>query len=263
MDQKWLLRPQNSLDHFPLLGVFDRFIDVVELVECDQLVKREAALFVELYQPGNEHIRNTGLHDLGDGARRAGEEEDAVSQIHGLGDVVGRGDDPRADRDARGAADPFDLLFLRGDDHVSNTPFQILIYQALGWDIPKFGHMPMILGPDRKRLSKRHGAMSVTAYRDMGFLPQAVLNYLVRLGWSHGDQEFFTRDELIKVFDLENIGKSAGVFDLDKLQALNAEHIMAAAPGDLVAPLKPFMKAAGIEVEDQRTGLFTSRTFWA
>jgi glutamyl-tRNA synthetase len=139
---------------------------------------------------------------------------------------------------------------IRGDDHVMNTPKQIQLYKALGCPLPTFGHVPMVLGNDRARLSKRHGAMSVIEYRDLGFLPEAMINYLVRLGWSHGDQEFFTRDELIKVFDLENIGKSAGVFDLDKLQALNAEHIMAAAPGDLVAPLKPFMKAAGIEVED-------------
>ena len=138
---------------------------------------------------------------------------------------------------------------IRGDDHVMNTPKQILLYKALGSPLPTFGHVPMVLGNDRARLSKRHGAMSVTEYRNLGFLPEAMINYLVRLGWSHGDQEFFTRDELIKVFDLENIGKSAGVFDLDKLTALNAEHIMAAAPRELVAPLKPFMEAAGIEVE--------------
>jgi glutamyl-tRNA synthetase len=138
---------------------------------------------------------------------------------------------------------------IRGDDHVMNTPKQILLYKALGSPLPTFGHVPMVLGNDRARLSKRHGAMSVTAYRDMGFLPEALINYLVRLGWSHGDQEFFTRDELIEVFDLENIGKSASVFDLDKLQAVNAEHIMAASPQDLVAPLKPFMEKAGIEIE--------------
>jgi len=91
--------------------------------------------------------------------------------------------------------------------------------------------------------------MSVTAYRDMGFLPEALINYLVRLGWSHGNQEFFTRDELIEVFDLKNIGRSAGIFDLDKLQAINAEHIMAASPQDLVDPLRPFMEKAGIEIE--------------
>ena len=138
---------------------------------------------------------------------------------------------------------------IRGDDHVMNTPKQILLYEALGSPLPTFGHVPMVLGNDRARLSKRHGAMSVTAYRDMGFLPDALINYLVRLGWSHGDQEFFTRDELIEVFNLENIGRSAGVFDLDKLQALNAEHIMAASPRDLVAPLKPFLEKSGIEIE--------------
>jgi glutamyl-tRNA synthetase len=106
----------------------------------------------------------------------------------------------------------------------------------------------MVLGSDRSRLSKRHGAMSVTAYRDMGFLPDALVNYLVRLGWSHGDQEFFTRDELIRVFDLKNIGRSAGVFDPDKLLALNAEHIKATAPANLVAPLAPFLKDCGIEI---------------
>lgn len=138
---------------------------------------------------------------------------------------------------------------IRGDDHVMNTPKQIQLYKALGSPLPTFGHVPMVLGNDRARLSKRHGAMSVTAYRDMGFLPEALINYLVRLGWSHGDQEFFTRDELIEVFDLKNIGRSAGVFDLDKLMALNAEHIMAASPQDLVAPLTPFLEKAGIAVE--------------
>ena len=138
---------------------------------------------------------------------------------------------------------------IRGDDHVMNTPKQIQLYKALGSPLPTFGHVPMVLGNDRARLSKRHGAMSVTAYRDMGFLPEALINYLVRLGWSHGDQEFFTRDELIEVFDLRNIGRSAGVFDLDKLMALNADHIMAASPQDLVAPLTPFLEKAGIAVE--------------
>jgi glutamyl-tRNA synthetase len=139
---------------------------------------------------------------------------------------------------------------IRGDDHVMNTPKQILLYKALGSPLPIFGHVPMVLGHDRSRLSKRHGAMSVTAYRDMGFLPDALVNYLVRLGWSHGDQEFFTRDELIEVFDLENIGRSAGIFDPEKLQALNAEHIKATLPVHLVDPLKPFLKKHGIEIKD-------------
>jgi glutamyl-tRNA synthetase len=137
---------------------------------------------------------------------------------------------------------------IRGDDHVMNTPKQILLYRALGQALPIFGHVPMVLGSDRSRLSKRHGAMSVTAYRDMGYLPEAFINYLARLGWSHGDQEFFTRDELIEKFSLENIGRSAGIFDTEKLLALNADHIMARSPQDLIEPLTPFMQAHGYEI---------------
>jgi glutamyl-tRNA synthetase len=140
---------------------------------------------------------------------------------------------------------------IRGDDHVMNTPKQILIYNALDCPLPVFGHVPMVLGTDKSRFSKRHGAVSVSAYRDMGFLPDAMLNYLVRLGWSHGDQEFFTRQELIEVFDLEHIGRSAGVFDPEKLLSLNADHIRATQPAELVKPLEPFLKSHGIEVEDR------------
>jgi len=135
---------------------------------------------------------------------------------------------------------------IRGDDHVNNTPKQILLYKALEAPLPVFGHVPMVLGADRTRLSKRHGAMSVTEYRDMGYLPDAVLNYLVRLGWSYGDQEFFTREDLIAKFSLEHIGKSAGVFDLQKLLALNADHIQAAAPAELAHHLIPFLAARGV-----------------
>ncbi len=131
---------------------------------------------------------------------------------------------------------------IRGDDHVNNTPKQILLYQAFGQKVPLFGHVPMVLGSDRARLSKRHGAMSVTAYRDMGYLPEALLNYLVRLGWSYGDQEFFTIDDLIEKFSLENIGKSAGIFNPEKLKALNADHIMASTPEKLSRPLLPFLE---------------------
>ena len=139
---------------------------------------------------------------------------------------------------------------IRGDDHVMNTPKQILIYKALDCPLPVFGHVPMVLGTDKSRFSKRHGAVSVSAYKDMGYLPDAMLNYLVRLGWSHGDQEFFTRQELIDVFDLEHIGRSAGVFDPEKLLSLNADHIRATLPDELVAPLKPFLKSHGLEVKD-------------
>ena len=142
---------------------------------------------------------------------------------------------------------------IRGDDHVMNTPKQILLYRALDCPLPVFGHVPMVLGTDKSRFSKRHGAVSVSAYRDMGILPDAMLNYLVRLGWSHGDQEFFTREELIEVFDLEHIGRSAGVFDMEKLLSLSAEHIRALPPEKLVEPLQPFLKRRGIDIED--TGL--------
>jgi len=139
---------------------------------------------------------------------------------------------------------------IRGDDHVSNTPKQIMLYKAMGSPLPLFAHVPMVLGKDKTRLSKRHGAMSVTAYRDMGYLPDALINYLVRLGWSFGDQEFFTRSDLIEKFNLENIGHAAGVFDTDKLMALNADHIKAAAPSDLSKLMISFLKAKGIEAQE-------------
>ncbi|MFP4194934.1 MAG: glutamate--tRNA ligase [Desulfosalsimonas sp.] len=139
---------------------------------------------------------------------------------------------------------------IRGDDHISNTPKQILLYRALGEQLPDYGHVPMVLGHDKARLSKRHGAMSVTAYREMGYYPDALLNYLVRLGWSHGDQEFFTREELIEKFELEHIGRSAGVFNPEKLLALNAEHIRNASEKDLAPHLIPFLRERGIEAEE-------------
>jgi glutamyl-tRNA synthetase len=139
---------------------------------------------------------------------------------------------------------------IRGDDHVMNTPKQILLYQALSAPLPEFAHVPMVLGSDRTRLSKRHGATSVTAYRDMGLLPDAFINYLARLGWSFGDQEFFTRGELIEKFSLENVGKSAGIFDPVKLQALNADHIQATAPQTIAAHLKPFLRKQEIDTRD-------------
>ena len=137
---------------------------------------------------------------------------------------------------------------LRGDDHLANTPRQILLYQALGAALPIFGHVPLILGPDKARLSKRHGAMAVTAYRDLGFLPDAVCNYLVRLGWSHGDQEIFSRTELIEKFDLETIGTSAGVFDYEKMLWLNSIYLRALAPAELAAAARPFIAQAGLPV---------------
>ena len=139
---------------------------------------------------------------------------------------------------------------IRGDDHVNNTPKQILIYRALGAELPVFGHVPMVLGKDRTRLSKRHGATSVTAYRDLGILPDALINYLVRLGWSHGDQEFFKREELIDRFNLEHLGRSAGIFDMDKLLALNADHIKACTPGAVAKHLRPHLQQRGFNAYD-------------
>lgn len=123
---------------------------------------------------------------------------------------------------------------LRGDDHINNTPRQINIFQALGVKHPEYGHLPMILGDDGQRLSKRHGAVSVMQYRADGYLPEALLNYLVRLGWSHGDQEIFSRDEMISFFDMTNINKSPAAFNTDKLIWLN-QHYMKTLPPDYVA----------------------------
>ena len=136
---------------------------------------------------------------------------------------------------------------IRGDDHVNNTPRQIQLYEALGFPVPKFAHVPMILGADKTRLSKRHGATSVIAYRDMGFLPEALVNYLVRLGWSHGDDEIFSREEMIQKFDICNVGRSPGVFNPEKLLWLNAHYIKTGDPQRLAGLLLPFLAEQGID----------------
>ncbi|MDD2273277.1 MAG: glutamate--tRNA ligase [Desulfuromonadaceae bacterium] len=135
---------------------------------------------------------------------------------------------------------------IRGDDHVNNTPRQIQLYEALGFPVPQFAHVPMILGSDKARLSKRHGATSVIAYRDMGFLPEALLNYLVRLGWSHGDDEIFTMDEMIQKFDIGNVGRSASVFNTEKLLWLNAHYIKNSDPERLADLLLPHLSSRGV-----------------
>jgi glutamyl-tRNA synthetase len=136
---------------------------------------------------------------------------------------------------------------IRGDDHVNNTPRQIQLYEALGYPLPQFAHVPMILGADKARLSKRHGATSVMAYREMGFLPQALVNYLVRLGWSYGDQEVFSKEELVEKFSLENVGKSAAVFNTEKLLWLNGLYIRQEKPEILAELLLPFLEARGLK----------------
>ena len=140
---------------------------------------------------------------------------------------------------------------VRGDDHLTNTPRQILIFQALGFPTPQFGHLPMILGSDKTRLSKRHGATSIMAYKDMGYLPDAMVNYLVRLGWSHGDQELFARQELIEKFSWKNVQTSAAVFNPDKLLWLNAEYIKASPPSQVAQALVPLLDGAGLKEDVQ------------
>lgn len=130
---------------------------------------------------------------------------------------------------------------IRGDDHLNNTPKQIHIYSALGYKAPMFAHLPMILGNDRMRLSKRHGATSVITYKKMGYLPDAVVNYLVRLGWSYGDQEVFKREELIRYFSFENVGSSPAVFNPEKLLWLNSQHMKSYPSEKLAEMVMPFL----------------------
>lgn len=140
---------------------------------------------------------------------------------------------------------------IRGDDHVNNTPKQILLYEALGYAVPQFAHVPMILGSDKARLSKRHGATSVMAYKDMGYLPEALVNYLVRLGWSHGDQEIFSKDELIELFSLDAVGKSAAVFNPDKLLWLNQHYIKNYPVERLAEEMRPFWHRMGLVTPEE------------
>ncbi len=139
---------------------------------------------------------------------------------------------------------------IRGDDHLNNTPRQINMLKALGSTPPVYAHVPMILGADGAKLSKRHGAVSVLQYREEGFLPSALLNYLVRLGWSHGDQEVFTLEEMQALFDIKDVNKSASAFNPDKLLWLNQQHIMRSTPQSLAPHLQFQFAALGVAVED-------------
>jgi glutamyl-tRNA synthetase len=138
---------------------------------------------------------------------------------------------------------------IRGDDHLINTPRQVLIYEGLSLEVPKLAHVSMILGPDGKRLSKRHGATSVVEYRKGGYLPEALVNYLTRLGWSFGDQEIFSADELIEKFTLDSVGKSAAVFNPEKLQWLNGWYIRNKPPEEIAKLVLPILIERGIKAE--------------
>jgi glutamyl-tRNA synthetase len=140
---------------------------------------------------------------------------------------------------------------VRGDDHLNNTPKQIHIYNALGYEVPLFAHLPMILGSDKTRLSKRHGATSVMAYKETGYLPDALVNYLVRLGWSYGDQEVFSRAELIQYFSFENVGKSPAVFNPEKLLWLNSQYIIDSSSEKLAELAMPFLLKEKVVTEEQ------------
>jgi glutamyl-tRNA synthetase len=141
---------------------------------------------------------------------------------------------------------------IRGDDHLNNTPRQINMLRALGATPPVYAHVPMILGPDGAKLSKRHGAVSVLQYQQDGYLPDALLNYLVRLGWSHGDQEVFTREDMIANFDIKDVNKSAAAFDPEKLLWLNQQHMMRAPIGVLAAGLRLRLAALGVAADDDK-----------
>ncbi|MFQ5993373.1 MAG: glutamate--tRNA ligase [Nitrospiraceae bacterium] len=134
---------------------------------------------------------------------------------------------------------------VRGDDHLNNTPRQVPIFRALGYEVPQFGHLPMIMGSDKTRLSKRHGATSILAYKDMGYLPEAMVNYLVRLGWSHGDQEIFSMDELVDKFAFDHVQKASAVFNPDKLLWVNSQYLRHGEPAKLAELLQPFLEQAG------------------
>lgn len=136
---------------------------------------------------------------------------------------------------------------IRGEDHINNTPRQINIYQALGAALPRFAHLPMIHGPDGAKLSKRHGAVNVMQYRDDGYLPHALLNYIVRLGWSHGDQEIFSREEMVRLFDVADVNKSASRFDFDKLAWLNQHYMKGDDPRQVAPHLEWQLRAIGID----------------
>ncbi len=137
---------------------------------------------------------------------------------------------------------------IRGEDHISNTPKQVLLYKALGWEMPVFAHLPMILGKDKKKLSKRHGATSVYEYRDMGYLPGAIFNFLALLGWSPaGNVEIFGRDLAVREYELRDINRKASVFDFDKLNYINQGHITAMPVAEKFALIRPFWESMGVD----------------
>ena len=141
---------------------------------------------------------------------------------------------------------------IRGDDHLNNTPRQMNMLRAMGVEPPVYAHLPMILGPDGTKLSKRHGAVSVLAYREEGYLPEALLNYLARLGWSHGDQEIFSLEEMTALFDIADVNKSASAINPDKLAWINQQHLMRLPPAKVVPELRWQLERLGVDGRRRR-----------
>ena len=144
---------------------------------------------------------------------------------------------------------------IRGDDHLNNAFRQLMVYRGMGWQAPIFAHIPLIHGSDGAKLSKRHGALSVEAYRDMGFLPDAMFNYLLRLGWGHGDAEFFTREQAVKFFSLNNVGKSPARFDLEKLRGVNAHYLQKLNASALYNLIEPHITPTSASTKDRLIAL--------
>jgi glutamyl-tRNA synthetase len=148
---------------------------------------------------------------------------------------------------------------IRGDDHLTNTARQVLIYKAMGWEVPSFAHLPLINGPDGTKLSKRHGAIGVSEYEKMGYPSEAVNNYLARLGWSYGDQEYFTTKQAVEWFSLDRIGKSPARFDKKKLDSISKQHVMAMSPQSLVKSVKNYSLTQNNSMIDDKDSLTLER----
>lgn len=175
-----------------------------------------------------------------------------VFQNAELDDLIIRRSDGNPTYNFTVVVDDYDMQIshvIRGDDHLNNTPRQMNMLAALGAEPPVYGHLPMILGPDGAKLSKRHGAVDIRAYREQGFLPEAVLNYLVRLGWSHGDQELFSIEEMTRFFDIADVNQSASTFNPEKLRWINQQHIQQSTPAEVGRQLLPYLVAAGLDPE--------------
>ena len=204
--------------------------------------------------PGKNHVVRFKMPHQGETVIQDLVKGRVVFENSQLDDLIIRRSDGTPTYNFTVVVDDVDMLIthvIRGDDHLNNTPKQVHIYNALGYAVPSFAHLPMILGSDKARLSKRHGATSVTAYKEMGYLPEALVNYLARLGWSHGDQEIFTRDEMIEFFSFEHIGSSSAVFNPEKLLWLNSQYIMKTDNRELAELVLPFLRKNRVIGENQ------------